>query len=216
MNDQTQRVLALFVEKSDLLENRNFVKYVSEHGISYTLKMSVGQPVETQLTVPDDEALAALMVTFRMFIQDNDAISFRNLGKLMDDAGLSENWKAQVNEVRQIVNEQLDRPPAVAIDYLGIRPTAREILNVFVYGDIAHTSETKRSQFLEWKQNPLLFQLFQHSFHAILMMLLDAINYIAQMTKLELAGAPVPRLLTPEERTVQENEASARALSQRG
>jgi len=194
MRDQTRQILELFVEKADLLETRSFVKHVTEHGITLNLRMTQDEPTILNQNLPDDEALAALMVTFRMFIQDNDSISLRNLGKLMDDPGLSGNWKAQVKDVRDQNNVHLNNFPPIAVDYEGVRPTSRELLEVFVYGDLAHTSQKKRQQFLTWKSNPFFFQVLQYSFHEIVVSLLEAIHYIAHMTRRELAGEEVPCL----------------------
>ncbi len=132
MRDQTRQILELFVEKADLLETRNFVKHVTEHGITLNLRMTQDEPTILTQNLPGDEALAALIVTIRMFIQDNDSISLRNLDKLMDDPGLSGNWKAQVTDVRDQNNVYLNSLPPITVDYEGVRPTSLEILKVFV------------------------------------------------------------------------------------
>lgn len=210
MRNETRLILELFVEKADILETRNFYRLVAKNGISLNIKWTAGQAMEARAISPDSEALAALIVTFRMFIQRNDRISISRLGDLLVDPSLSEDWKAQFCDVRDKVNQGLDKAYPISIMVNGLTPTAREIMDVFIYGDIAHTNELKRQTFLKWKQIPVAFSLLHHVFLEIMMNMLEKIHYINGITKLELAGKPVPRLPTNEEQAEMDAQRQAK------
>lgn len=204
MEDATRKRLELFVEKAELLNSRSFTKYVVEHGVGLNMNWSVGGPVQLTVKNPDAEATDAFVTTFRMFIQNNDKISIENVAKLVDrDSTLSENWKAQVIDVRQKVNAQLDSPSMceLTIDKDGIptRSTCRDIMETFLYGELAHTNEKKRLLYQTWKQDAFFFQFIENEFKSVLVDVLNAIFYVCDLNKLELSGQPVPSLPSPED-----------------
>ncbi len=210
MREETRIALKMFVEKSDKLLASRYVHFIREHGgtkLNYHYQRSKGWQVT--LVRPDDEATETLVLTFRLFIQDNEHISFRWLAKhVLDDPGLSEEWKQRFKRVRTDVNAFLDGTPnitervvaPIADDNVTAGAdikemaqelvseqllTYRDIMNIFIYGELAHVEVSKKLVYERWKSNPFGFPLLQFEFHQILGNVLRAISYVAALTRQE-------------------------------
>jgi hypothetical protein len=107
MRDETGQALALFVEKANRLLSGRFVQYIQEHGgPSYKISFERGKDTEVEIKAPDQEAIDAFILTFRFFIQKNERISFRGLTKVLDDDGLSDEWKQGFSQYSEIQRQQ--------------------------------------------------------------------------------------------------------------
>jgi len=154
---------------------------------------------------PDDDATDALILTFRFFIQENESPSFRWLAKnVMDDDDLSDEWKEDFTRVRDEFNAFLDTgsgyhetvvdpsaPPdpekgQIVGEYDW---THRQIMEVFIYGGMAHANPTKRATYERWKSNsiPMAFALFVNIFDHVILTGLNAIAIVCDITERELA-----------------------------
>lgn len=140
--------------------------------------------------LPDEEELEAFLLTGRMFVQNNDPVSFGNMGKLVDDAGVSEGWKERVRNARTELNGYLDSLSNFNID--GKDRTHREIFNIFLYGGLAHTDPKLAPIYELWKSNPMGYPLVEQGFHRILSQIMYAATYLAHFTRIELAGDSLP------------------------
>jgi len=189
VNQSTRETLELFVEKADLLKSRNFFKIIQEQGgIKISVSMKIGQPVAINDNVPDPESVDAMMVTFRMFIQDNDRISIRNLSKLLVDPGLSGNWKDRYSQARDTLNQALDGHLGLDLRHEGHTLTARQIMDTFIYGEIAHTNSEKRAQYQRWLSSPM-YDFLKYQFASAVKTTLECIFYIAYWSNQEI-GKP--------------------------
>jgi hypothetical protein len=193
MEDLTRKVLTVFVEKADLLQQRNFVKFAMEENVGVSLNFTE-DGVHAKSSVPDAEALEAALLTVRMFIGDLDAISIRNVAKLAkSDAGLSAEWKDWFGHYRDALNSHLDNP---SLDILinGERLTNRDILSTFLHGDRGHTEFAKRDRletWRAWKEVPL-FTFLESQFVMVVVAVIAMVLRIAVVTRAELAGEPIP------------------------
>lgn len=189
MKDKTRETFELFIEKANLLEEKTFVKNSIANGLN--LNIQFGSPRQIKHNISDREFIESVVVTVRMFYQDNDRISFRKIASLLSDPSLSQTFIAFFNERRKELNVYLDSFGEIQGVWDGKELTNRNIFDTFVYGDIAHTNEEKRAVYLKWKELGTLFILIEYLFVRILMDVVLLIVEVADAMKLELAGKKI-------------------------
>jgi hypothetical protein len=192
MREQTRKTLSLFTEKANLLSSFSFTESV-ENGIR--LHVAGGSDKETSVEFygPDTEAVHAFLNTYRFFVQDSDGISFRALHRtVLDDPGLSDNWKSEFARVREELNEYLDEPlSAIRIVFNGKQISSRrEVHDVFIYGDISHlrykNDVQKREIFERWRSQPSIYGSLLLVFIDTLAEVRRAIAYVSRLNEEEL------------------------------
>jgi hypothetical protein len=186
MRTETREALELFIEKAGRLQSLSFTESAEQAGFTWSLKQGETESFET--TGPDSEQIDAFVLTFRFFVQNNEHSSFRWLANnVLDDPGLSNHWKQEFRRTRRRINDYLDQCPPIRVVVGGAPPpTRREIMETFVYGDLSHTNPSKRATLKEWIIRPSTLGLLKFEFIDTLRTVLDAIAYIAQLSKLEL------------------------------
>jgi hypothetical protein len=113
MNDEAiKHSLKLFNEKAVKLGGSNFLKKAAS-GQLVRLKPSLKFPIEVVGNGPNQENIDAFVLTFRFFIQDNEASSFANLSKVYDSPRISDKHRDAFQMVRRDLNNYLDSPCAV-------------------------------------------------------------------------------------------------------
>lgn len=138
--ERTQKeTLRLVIEKADRLEQLRFTQ-----GLLHGGKIGLaGERTEEGFVMwrqgPDQESMDAFLLTLRLFVQDNDRVSFRNLERLFEELPIEDSWKAAVRSSRARFNEWLDKPSYLVIE--GKKRTRREIFDVCLYGGFAHATQ---------------------------------------------------------------------------
>lgn len=196
MKKETREALELFVEKTQELKNGRFAEYVKKNGVTLNISIVETEAVEFSLDIPDTEAIKALLLTLRFFFQNNEPISLYNVQKLVNgpdlsDPDLSADWKAQYTVTRSEINNHLRANTPLYIQKENRNVTRQEIWDAFIWGHYAHSG--KREEYLRWKGHGL-FPFIRFEFIETLMAFQEGIEYIAEMTQLELSGKPVPAL----------------------
>ena len=198
MDPKTRDTLELFVEQAERVSNSRFVQEVNRQGgIQFDWQVDPPQ-VLFKSTRPDDHALTELGAVLRWFIQDNESTSFRNMAKsVLADDGVSQEWKDQFTHVRSEINNSLDSPHrTLRISLDGVEPLPREIFETFFYGGLVHSTPRHRQKLKSWHESPL-FQLLQFEFVNLMADLLEAVLYVSELCKAELAGKAIPPLILP-------------------
>lgn len=174
--------LKLFNEKSDKLFASRYVKYLQEtKKLSVGFTFTKGQAPTTRRALPDQDAIDAFVLTFRFFIQDNDKISFHNIGKLYEEIPISSELKKRFVEQRKVLNDYLDKQSNNVIN--GLNLTQRQILAVFVYGGLAHANAKKKAIYDTWKADGLIFPILELHFCSILEFVQRIINNVFIINK---------------------------------
>lgn len=191
MEERTKKVLELFIKKADKLKSRSFIKYIVDGG-ELTLRMTENAPLEK--FGPDDEAAEAFIPTFRLFFQDSNGFSFKYLDEVIsNDHALSEYWKQEVRSVRNWLNQFLDGPSLLSVN--SEVPTRRNVMDVFFYGDLLHTSTDKkqgifgrswREQFELWEQQESVHYFYQLELASIMFNIFHAIMHVSEISKKEI------------------------------
>ena len=127
-------------------------------------------------TGPNQEFIDAYLLTFRFFIQGNESVSFKNMGKNFEYPEINQSYLHRFNEVREVLNEYLDGKTMFVVS----EPlTRRKLMETFIFGDLGHANrEEKRNEFLKWSKNELMIELMKNEFRDILARVLIAINQV--------------------------------------
>jgi hypothetical protein len=190
MKSETRRAFELFVEKTNKLKALSFNEALKDLKLNISWKK--GEDFEVHRAGPTNEQIDAFVLTFRLFIQDNDQFSFRWLANnALNDPGVSDHWKQEFSRVRNEMRQYLDKcPPIQTFIQEDAPPTHRDILNVFVYGDLSHVSDDKRALFRKWMSHPIIPEVLQLEFIQILSLIFhQIIVFVANLCEAELKNS---------------------------
>lgn len=172
--------LKLFNEKAEKLFSSRYVKYLQvEKKLSVSYSYTSGQAPTMQRDLPDQDAIDAFVLTFRYFIQNNESISFCNINNLYESIPDALELKKKFIEQRKALNNFLDKQTDTTIN--GVTLTNRVILDVFIYGGLAHA--TKKATYDEWKADGHLFLFLELRFCSILEFVFRVINNVFIINK---------------------------------
>lgn len=172
--------LKLFNEKAKRLMDSRFVKYVFEKGrISFRINAKRGKGVEVSRTLPDQDAIDAFVLTFRYFIQNNERCSFGNLARTYSKPLIPTEMRKKFLDARKWLNDYLDYTASVKLGEQSL--TRRRILDVFVYGGLAHTNPQKKETFDKWVKDPFIRGIMEVHFASILISALKVIQSVAEL-----------------------------------
>jgi len=172
--------LRLFNEKAEKLLASEFVKYIREKKrLSVTISARRGEEVKTERILPDQNAIDAFVLTFRFFIQKREKSSFRHLSKTYEKLPTSQELKNKFLEARRTLNSFLDQGISITIG--NETPSRRRLLNIFIYGGLAHADPEKKKIFDEWRKIPMVYHFVEAEFCSILEKVLRVILYVSDI-----------------------------------
>ncbi|MDO9301692.1 MAG: hypothetical protein Q7T89_09925, partial [Anaerolineales bacterium] len=125
-----------------------------------------------------DEELDAFILTYRFFIQNNEAISFNRIAEIYNNLSINKLYRdcfqAARNELHRFINSSNE---------LGIKLNKKklsngEILDTYIYGELAHTNPDKRKKFKEWTRDEATTNLLKASLFFSLIEILNTILYV--------------------------------------
>ncbi len=180
--DEQTRILERFNEKVNRLRQRGFTK--ESKGGGTIVEWRKGWGWDGFHIGPSEKTVEATVLTLRFFIQDNEGTSLSNMVKLYSNLNIEPQLPTQFNEIRDQVNFYLDAPSNLSISEEGPM-THKEILDLFVYGNLAHTNETAEANYRSISQTAF-FPLFQYDFTSTIQLLMSALNEIQQINYLAL------------------------------
>lgn len=155
-----QDLLRLFNEKVAKLDRLRFTQSVREEKIGFTINVKGDGGVEVH--GPSEDEIDAFVLTLRFFVQDNEAISIRNVGELYASLPVSEDLKRNFASSRASINAALDGNANLIL--LGEHLTHRRVFDVFLYGGLAHANPTRRAEFDSWAKEEVTFAFLKTIF----------------------------------------------------
>jgi hypothetical protein len=174
--------LRLFNEKAVKLLNTRFVKCLEETGqLSVSISANKGQGVQVTRILPDQDAIDAFVLTFRFFYQDNEKSSFRQISQTYKKLAISSKLKGNFVDWRKGLNDYLDKKIGMTIQ--GKNPSRRELLDIFIYGGLAHANPQKKAIYDEWKKMGFVYSILEVQFCSVLEVVLRAILSVAEINK---------------------------------
>jgi hypothetical protein len=147
--------LNLFIEKAEKLRQSSFLSQIASDGLASRIKMEKGAGTVIEFQGPEDEFRESFLLTLRLFCQDNDDISLRNMADMIERMGIDQSLKDLFATIRGSFNGYLDSEPHTKFEIDGDRFTRRRLLDTFLYGDYAHVELGKKERVDEWRNQPL-------------------------------------------------------------
>ena len=183
MRPETKKRPEDFIERAEHI--RNFSYFEGKDKIAGFEIEKVGGDLQVNFYQPGDEQRDAILLHLRLFLQDKDDISLRKLGDLTNDPDLSSEWKEEYEKERKVLNIRLDE---VIADGRKGRITNRDILNMFLFGKIAHNNPNDENNKLyqKWITSDTEYEILHNTFHTILIRLFTATLNISSASKEEL------------------------------
>ncbi len=184
--------LGVFNEQADRLESLGFTKTIVSTPLTFNFQYDSekgGGAWRTGPPGPGHESIDAFVLTFRQFFQNNDAISFGNMAKhyaaLRADDAIPEELAEEYGEARAALNRFLDAE--TNINHNDRQLTHGYILDVFVYGVLAHTNKEKRAVYQQWQAVPIMLPMITYQFTAIMREVLGVIFGVRDINRRALA-----------------------------
>ncbi|MFX0202058.1 MAG: hypothetical protein ACFFCW_38595 [Candidatus Hodarchaeota archaeon] len=171
--------LRLFNEKYEKLRSLSFYRKVFKEKTGVTVSRKAGEPVKVLRRGPKAESIDAFVLTFRFFIQDNEKSSFRNIAEVYENLPISQQKKELFKNSRTNLNAFLDSPSMFKI--IDESPTRRDILETFIYGNLAHANKGKKETYDQWMSYPAFNQLIINEFVFILGIVMNFITYVKNL-----------------------------------
>lgn len=180
-NQEGLEALELFNTKAEILKKSSFVKFLREQRTGIIISWEKDKPVAIEPRWPDVEALRAFALTFRFFIQKKETSSIRNVARIYDDLPISQEKKDLFKNARKNLNQFLDSDSPAKIDHQAV--TRREILRVFMYGELAHADRSKKEMLDLWLSYPLFDAVVFTEFIYILWVFVTFIQWVSSLNK---------------------------------
>jgi hypothetical protein len=166
--------LKLFNEKAERLLSLSY--WNKSLGAGAVVEWKRGEGWDSVFVGADEESLEALLLTARLFMQNNERISLGNVRRLYQtipvDMALQDSVRAHCDEL----NAFLDSDSNLVIEEHR-QLTHRDILEIFLYGGYAHTNAAKRRIF-DGIRSTAFFPVFQADVVTALVRLARAIRSI--------------------------------------
>jgi len=178
--------LALFNTKVDKLSGLTFFERVTTKKTTTKLHWDRDKGWESAFDGPGDESIDAAVLTLRQFMQDNDPVSVRNVSDAYLRSSLSTALRGEFQLLRSHLNQFLDSPTNVAIEE-GRLLTFRRVLDLFVYGGLAHSSPRHRATYEGLKTSPF-YHVIQADFVQAVGIFIIALRHMAAVNTRAIAA----------------------------
>lgn len=173
---QAAATVELFRQKFGKLRRSTVWLAIQANQIRFSLSAEVGEPIRLTVEGPSEEAVDAFVLTLRFFLQNNESISISRLVALIEGLQLEPDLRTRVEEMRTAFNAALDRPCGIRVD--SVHPSNRDVLEIFVYGGLAHANQRKRAVFEEWSNQPIVFGVLSQVFYATMVKVLHFLAFL--------------------------------------
>lgn len=173
------KTLDYFDAKVERLSELRFTKFVTTASL-VTPPLDEDPFEYLRRETPDDESIDAFVLTMRLFVQNNEPISIRNIDALLQTLPISDELKAHSAEARADLNAVLDSYTPLRVK--GEHLTYRRVFDVYFYGWLAHGgNEAKREEYMAWRAVPRIYGWTKVLF---LMTLADTLEYLFWLRRL--------------------------------
>lgn len=191
-NDLTE-VFQNVVARAKRLKRSSYMQQIISQG-GFNLNLSFNAPNKSgsvALDVPGEEPRDALLLTARMFVQENDPVSFRWIAdNVLQRPEVSKEWKDAFKFIRSELNAYLDA--ATGMDFFGKKLKNRDIFFTCLYGHYAHSGDKYINDYKQWTSNPLTKGLVDFNFTSVVVRLVNFIAMLDEICQMEIDGKTIP------------------------
>ncbi|MBR0925182.1 hypothetical protein ABH973_002381 [Bradyrhizobium ottawaense] len=118
------------------------------------LRFSIVARVESWVEDFSQDEIDAFVLSYRVFTQDNDRFSIRNLSKIFAKDWMHPNARECFEDARAQLNGHLDS--ASTISFPEGRISVRALVDTIIYGGLAHSNEEKSKIFDSWEHSGIM------------------------------------------------------------
>jgi hypothetical protein len=191
MQDETRETLQLIVDKAEKLRGFAFERHVARTGLGFSARRMADDSWEIDFGLPDEKERDAFLLTFRLFYQRNEPMSFLRLDELLNDPDLSEEFTDVAVQLRASFLRYLEGQSHYTVELFEGQPTRKQMIDVGLYGGIAHANNpTTVAQYREWTRDEVRAALFHQEFTKFLVVILGMIYALADAARAELLANP--------------------------
>jgi len=169
-------LLQNFNERAHHLLESPLAKKVLLGELKCSFSWKAGEGIE--ISSPDYEKndLDAFILTLRLFVQNNEAISLQNLQNAYDASTVSQDLKDSITRSRADLNAFLDS--RMIFQWPDGAQTYREHFETVMYGNLAHMNATKAELFRRWVSDPFISHHVWALFLMVVQNILATISYL--------------------------------------
>lgn len=154
--------LSTFNDKVARLEGSSLAKRLGATEVQVTSRMSeissvkqekdgsfsiVGR-ITSALEDLDEEQIDAFVLTYRLFVQQNDRISLKALADIYQADWMPAEAAVSFNDARGEVNRFLASPTLIVVN--NAKVTKQHLIHTVLYGGLAHTNKAKEKEYKSW------------------------------------------------------------------
>jgi hypothetical protein len=175
------RILELFNEQVEKLQRFSFLEGAAKGGAIIEWNKGIGW--DGIHVGAQEESVYSAVLIIRLFIQKKEAISLVKMANLYQKIRVDAAIVDRFLKLNQRINDYLDSPSNLAISDIR-KMTHREIMKMFIYGDMAHIN--KNVTYKAVSETPF-FPLFQADFDRTLCYVIKGLIEIRDINKKAIA-----------------------------
>jgi len=135
----------------------------------------------------NQDEIAAFVLDYRQYTQNNDAISIGSLARIYHRAWMHPGARNNFDEIRARYNQSPDASSGIMFgDYT---MCVRELVDIVVYGGLAHSNEKKAAIFESWETSGIMGFVWA-SFFAAMRDLMKTLKILRTLNEQFLSFAP--------------------------
>jgi hypothetical protein len=173
--------LELFNRKVEKLASFSLYEHVTSKQTTARVHWERNRGWDAVFDGPGAEALDATVLTLRQFMQDNDPVSLANMRRAYQDPRITPDIRDAFCDTTGKLNAFLDLDTNLAVE-ASRKLTNRDVLNIFVYGGLAHSSSKYRTMFESMASTPF-FPILQVDFVNTVGTFVTALRHMANVNR---------------------------------
>lgn len=127
----------------------------------------------------DEDEIDAFVLTYRLLTQNNDRLSIARIGEVYEAEWMPEEARSSFVEAREHLNNYLDS--AATLEFGPRQIAIRQIVDIVLYGGLAHSNEQKAEVFKAWAANPAISGLMWVEFQAAMTRALHVFKFLRKL-----------------------------------
>ncbi len=179
--------LKLFAETAETALASRFVRaLIANPKITFSLQFDRVGGVTTSFEGPDEDAVRAVILTFRMLVQEGDGISIDAVSTSLSDASvdssLRDRFQKSLDELLRFLAEPL------YIQFNGETYARGFLFDTMLYGHLAHLNPDKEKRVRIWKGSGPLFGILWNEFVTTLAEYLSCLSFLRGIVQSVIAN----------------------------
>ena len=178
--------LKLFNEKAVVLWNSSFADATLRSQFAVMFSWEACGNYEAVLIGPEGESVDATFLTLRMFLQDNDRISIRNIAKLYSHEQELKPYQLDFDTTRDQINTFLESDNG--INFSGNHYSNKELIELLLYGSKGHSNRAKESKLRKLLDSSISSPLYLNQVNFAVAQLIIGIAAVAEINQRALSS----------------------------